>query len=226
MFVTPGKSSATEGSLPRNGHDHTGFGYRHFWGSFQEILRIESTHLLYRGKRAVPWANVLAIRSYPDFSGDAVRTVLRSNDPRLTIYLDDGHVLRVGGHGLRRRCDQCSPGRTRDGIPDDYLEMVHALRAHETRQWNGPREEAILFRTMMGFQTFGWLIGVLLAEAMTHQPEASTLLGYAVSCGLVGGALGLLASPFLGTALRKAYLRGMDKGRPGGDPGALRRTVS
>jgi len=180
------------------------FGYRHPGLRFQEVIRIEESGLLYRG-RHIPWTEIRAMRAYPNFFGDTARASLRIPSAALTLYVLDGSVLTIRGDQLTKPGEGRHPLSLRTGLPKPYMELVQRLREHGIADWQGPKEELILVGTCQVMGVVGFLAGHALGPWLGNYIPLDRI-AWAVVTAVVAAALGLLIAPVLGRLFRKPFL--------------------
>jgi hypothetical protein len=179
------------------------FGHRAPLGGFREAVAISEDGIRFAGRLFVPWSEVRAFRSYPKFFQDTAFAVLGNPIPRLAIYLRNGAALTVRGSGLRTP-ETIKGIRPLERIPHEYEDLVREIRRRGVPTWEGPREEIVALVGAFGLGLFGffvWLAVEKWVPALNGGLEAALILGI-----LVGG-VGLLTSPLLARAARRAYLR-------------------
>lgn len=179
------------------------FGYRRVGGAFREVLALDERGITIKRLRLVPWSNVVAKRTYPNFYQDRW---LGWFQPRLRIYVRDGRSYLFLGAGLLARED--AGGRRKRGwgeLPASYRDLIAQLDYRGIPDWSGPREEVTLLQVGMALAIFGGLLGYALATGGLLAKSVD--VDDAVGVGWVGlGLLSFAVTPFIARRRRRNHV--------------------
>lgn len=190
-------------------HSHNSYGYTQLGVSYQgEVLRVEDKGLIYKKKRTIPWSEIYAIRTYPNFYADLTYSFFKIPQARLSIYLDDGSVLKIRGDVIKRQCGSCPKGKIINGLREDYVELVQQLRAKGIPDWKGPKEETILLRCMQLFMVVGLFTGIIYGslQSVSFTKEFESLFIIVILSTIVTAFVGMAISPFVARKMRNKYI--------------------
>ena len=179
------------------------FGYRKMRGAFREVLALDENGVTIKGRYSVPWSNVVAKRTYPNFYQDRWLGWLQ---PRLRIYVRDGRSYFFLGAGLLAREDTGARRKRGWGeLPATYRDLVAQLDHRGIPEWSGPREEVTLVQVGMVLAILGGLLGYALATRGLLAKSVN--VDEAVAIAWVGfGLLSFVVTPFIAQRMRRSHV--------------------